>query len=70
MLDFSHLVTGTNKDIQVFYASAPTAGTAWQTWVKPRGISFVHFFVLGGGGGGGSGVVGAASTAAGGGGGG
>ena len=53
---------------QVFNASAPTAGTGWQVWTKPRGVSFVHFFALGGGGGGGGGSVGGNSTAGGGGG--
>jgi len=53
MLDLSHLPqTGTAQQ-QIFYATTPTSGTSWQTWLKPRGISFVQFFVLGGGGGGG-----------------
>jgi len=66
MLDISHLAGNPKYDVQVFYANSPVAGANWATWVKPRGINFVQFFVLSGGCGGGSGTVGAASTAGGG----
>lgn len=70
MLDVFNIPGPTNKNVQTFYATAATAGIGWQTWVKPRGVDFVQFSILGGGGGGGGGVAaGAASTAAGGGGG-
>jgi collagen type III alpha len=57
MLDFSHIPQSTKATRQLFYASSPTAGTNWQTWLKPRGVSFVQFTVLGGGGGGGAGAA-------------
>jgi len=42
------------------FISAPTAtgASSWQTWVKPRGCSFIHIFAVGGGGGGGAAIVG------------
>lgn len=72
MLDVLNLPTNPRVNQQIFYAGATVAAntTAAKTWIKPRGVSFVQFFVLGGGAGGGSGVFGTASTAAGGGGGG
>ena len=70
MLDVFHTPKPYRGDVQTFSNPAPTAGTNWEAWKKPRGISFVHFLVIGGGAGGGSGVCGAVSTAAGGGGGG
>ena len=70
MLDVLNTPQPTNKNVQTFYATAANNGVGWQTWVKPRGIDFVQFFVLAGGGGGGGGIVGAVSAAAGGGGGG
>jgi len=69
MLDVLHLPTSSRANQQIFYAATPTAGTNWQTWLKPRGVSFVHFFVLGGGGGGGAGQGNGATTTGGGGGG-
>ena len=69
MLDLGNIPSQTKAIQQIFYAGAPTVATSWQVWNKPRGVSFIHLFVLGGGGGGGGGVLGAASTAAGGGGG-
>jgi len=69
MLDFSHVPSNTNY-IQRFEANSPTAGAGWYTWVKPRGIQFVHFTVIAGGSGGSSAVLGNNSTSAGGGGGG
>jgi hypothetical protein len=46
MLDFSHVGV---QNQQTFTA---TAANHWQSWNKPRGITLIHFFVLGGGGGG------------------
>ena len=69
MLDILHLPNSSRANQQIFYAATPTAGTNWQTWLKPRGVSFVQFFVLGGGGGGGAGAVPASGSAGGGGGG-
>lgn len=69
MLDFSHVPSNTNH-IQRFEANSPSAAAGWSTWIKPRGVKFVHIMSLGGGGGGSPGVVGAAATAGGGGGGG
>lgn len=56
-------------DQQVFNANASADGNNWRTWNKPRGVTFIHIFMIGAGGGGGEGAVGAASTAGGGGGG-
>lgn len=59
MTDFFHINDGSaNKS--VFYANGPayvtatTVSTSFQTWQKPNGINFIHFFVLGAGGGGGN----------------
>lgn len=74
MLDVLHTPQPTNRNVQTFFANSTSlvlGSQNWETWVKPRGIDFVQFFVLAGGGGGGGGcAAGAASTAAGGGGGG
>lgn len=70
MLDLFHLPTNTVADIKEFKGNSVTAGLSWQTWLKPRGVSMIHIFLLGQGGGGGAGAIGANSTAAGGGGGG
>ena len=58
MSDFFHINDGSfNK--RIFYANGPmyvsaaTTSTAFQTWQKPIGAKFVHFFVLGAGAGGG-----------------
>ena len=51
MLDLNNLPTNPKVNRQVF--SPPTG--AWTTWVKPRGVNFVRFVVLGAGGGGGGG---------------
>lgn len=53
MLDFNDIVTNVKADRQVFEPS----GVNWQTWVKPRGVNFVHIFCIGGGGGGRAGEV-------------
>lgn len=70
MLDLAHITSNPKADVQIFNANAAALGVGWHTWVKPRGVNFVHFFCLAGGGGGGSGFAGAASAAGGGGGGG
>lgn len=76
MSDFFHINDGSaNKSI--FYANGPMyisslsaiTQTAFQTWQKPNGVNFVHFFVMGAGGGGGNSSL-ASATAKGGGGGG
>ena len=69
MLDFNHLMTTPGYNVQVFLGNnAGTTVTAWQTWIKPRGINWVYMIGAGAGGGGGCGF--AAPTAAAGGGGG
>ena len=47
MLDTLHIQDG-SYNTRIFYA---TGSNSFQTWVKPRNIKFVHFFVLGSGGG-------------------
>ena len=59
MLDVFDLPTNQKTNQQIFYANSPIAGANWITWVKPRGVNFVQFFMLGGGGGGGGGFSGA-----------
>jgi hypothetical protein len=67
MLDFSHTPTSWGaSDIQVFMGDALTSGTAWKTWIKPRGKTMLSIVLAGAGGNGGTGVVGANSTAGGG----
>ena len=67
MLDFSHIPTGTGAaDVQTFMGDAVAVGTAWKTWIRPRGKSMAHIMLVGAGGNGGTGVVGANSTAGGG----
>lgn len=72
MLDLQHLPGNLNNQRQqVFIGENATGGGAqWRTWIKPKGINWVHIFLVGKGGNGGAGAVGANSTAAGGGGGG
>lgn len=57
MLDFSHIPKSGKADIQVFNANSTLTSFTYNTWVKPRGISFVRFFGFGGGGGGGAGAA-------------
>lgn len=67
MLDFTHTPTYTpGADVQAFLGDAVAVGTAWKTWLKPRGKTMAHIQLVGAGGNGGTGVVGANSTAAGG----
>jgi hypothetical protein len=56
MLDLFHLAD-TTYNTQVFYRTGP-----WETWIKPKGCKFIHFFVLGGGAGGAGGLTGIAGT--------
>lgn len=71
MLDFNHLTSESIADVQIFNAnssaiygrdnplvSSPPDVSSWTTWIKPRGVNFVHIFALGGGGGGGAGGCG------------
>jgi len=50
MLDVNHL---SQNNQQILYAT----NGSWQIWQKPRGASFIQFFLLGGGGGGGGGQL-------------
>jgi hypothetical protein len=72
--DFFGAASSTRADVQVFNAHiAATSVTPYgqmQTWNKPRGVSMVHFFLIGSGGGGGGGMTGLTGTVRGGGGGG
>ena len=56
MLDLSDIPRPQGADVQIFYGNVTTANAVGGTWVKPRGVSFVHIFALGGGGGGGGGA--------------
>jgi hypothetical protein len=53
MLDFNHILSNPNIDIQTFIGQAQTtAGAAtgeWKTWRKPRGAKFVYIMAVGGG---------------------
>jgi hypothetical protein len=70
MLDLGHLPRSQGADVQVFTLPSTVTSIEWHTWQKPRGASFVNFFIVGGGAGGGGGFTGVATTARGGGGGG
>jgi len=60
MLDFNHILTNPNIDVQTFIGQAQTtAGAAtgeWKTWRKPRGAKFVYMIAVGGGASGGCGL--------------
>lgn len=60
MLDFNHILSNPNIDIQTFIGtSQTTAGAAtgeWKTWRKPRGARFVYMIAVGGGSSGGTGT--------------
>ena len=62
--DFFHLPPSQKADVQVFSPTGFANTAQWQTWEKPRGISFVHIVAVSGGCGGGAGAIGAVSTAA------
>ena len=70
MLDFNHILSTPGYDLQQFSGSSTTTLTQWQTWRKPRGVTWVYILAVGGGGGGSTGGRGASTTASGGGGGG
>ena len=55
MLDLYGFAKQGNYDQQIFYGNA---GTSWQTWIKPRGVTMAHMLVIGGGSGGGAGAAG------------
>ena len=60
MLDFNHILSNPNIDVQTFIGQAQTtAGTGtgeWKTWRKPRGAKFVYMIGVGGGSSGGCGL--------------
>ena len=55
--DFFHLPPSQKSDVQVFSPTAYATNVQWQTWEKPRGVSFVHIVAVSGGCGGGAGAV-------------
>jgi len=67
MIDFNHILSTPGYNLQQFYSEAGTTRLSWQTWQKPRGVSWVYMIGVGGGG---SGATASAIAAAGGGGGG
>lgn len=63
MLDIQHLVTSNRAtDVQVFIGNSLTAGGEWQTWVKPRGKTMLHIFLVGKGANGSLGASGTGGT--------
>ena len=46
--------TDTTSNHQIFYTNNSSTSDSWQTWSKPKGISYVYITCIGGGGGGGS----------------
>ncbi len=69
MLDTYDLPPSSFATTEVFYFGSEVVGAtidSWQTWVKPRGCSWVYMFAIGGGGG--AGMPPAGSSAGGGGG--
>ena len=71
MLDFNNIPKSSKYSQQIYttISSTTAASTAGYTWIKPRGVTFIHILCVGGGGGGGGGLIGAVSLAGGGGGG-
>lgn len=67
MLDFQHLATQRNCDLQAFFGQS---GSFERSWAKPRGCSMIFMLLGGAGGGGGGGMTGLTATVRGGGGGG
>ena len=53
MLDFNHILSNPNIDVQTFIGQAQTTAGAssgeWKTWRKPRGAKFVYMIAVGGG---------------------
>lgn len=70
MLDFGFFGDHPGVNVQTFTPSGGNLAAQTRTWIKPRGISFVHIVCIGSGGAGGSSTGGPAGTARGGGGGG
>jgi len=70
MLDFNDILATPGYNLQQFYGTSGTTLLQWQTWRKPRGVSWVYMIGVGGGGGGSTGGRGASTTGGGGGGGG
>lgn len=52
MLDFNHILSNPNIDVQTFIGQAQTTAGAssgeWKTWRKPRGAKFVYMIAVGG----------------------
>ena len=71
MLDFNNIPKSSKYSQEIYTVRHDTAATSatGYTWIKPRGVTFIHILCVGGGGGGGAGFQGAASAAGGGGGG-
>ena len=67
MLDVFDLPSAIKSQQTIIYANSATNGVGWTVYNKPRGVTFVHIFLLGGGGGGGNGTVGGVNAAGGGG---
>lgn len=57
MLDFSHVASNPNVDIQIFQGNSSVTQLQWQTWVKPRGVKMVYMIGVGGGSSGGCGIA-------------
>jgi hypothetical protein len=53
MLDFNHILSNPNIDVQTFIGQSQTTAGAtsgeWKTWRKPRGARFVYMIAVGGG---------------------
>ena len=66
MLDFNHILSNPNIDVQTFIGQAQaTAGAAtgeWKSWRKPRGVKFVYIIAVGGGSSGGVGFAGTTTS--------
>ena len=52
MLDFNHILSNPNIDVQTFIGQSQTTAGAtsgeWKTWRKPRGARFVYMIAVGG----------------------
>jgi len=68
MLDFNHILATPGYDVQQFFGTSGPGLLQWQTWRKPRGVSWVYMIGVGGGGGGGTGRTSATTSGGGGGG--
>jgi hypothetical protein len=54
MIDIFNLPNN-DSNIDIFTNINGGGNTAWQTWVKPKNVKFIHILVIGAGGGGGAG---------------